>query len=197
MSEDDSQRIEAYLSKVRRSLRGMKDQDVREIIDELRSHVLDKAPAGLDTALASLGSPEELARQYVTDDLLARAEVSRSPLRILDSLFRWASLSAAGFFVLLGSIGGYFLGAASILCALLKPFFPRNTGLWVIPDGAGDSEISLRLGLSGAPPDGRELLGWWIIPIGLTVGCALVILTTRFALWCVRQYRRSRVPVHV
>src|SRR5277367_1738128 len=154
MSEDDSRRIEAYLSKVRRSLRGMNDQDVREILDELRSHVLDKAPAGLDTALASLGSPEELARQYVTDDLLARAEVSRSPLRVLDSLFRWASLSAAGFFVLLGSIGGYFLGAAFILCALLKPFFPHNTGLWIIPDGAGDSEISLRLGLGGAPPDG-------------------------------------------
>src|SRR5580704_13378585 len=185
------QKIEAYLNRIRGRLRGLRAEERREILEELRSHLLEKAAAGgmtgaaVDAALESLGRPEELARQYVTDDLLARAEVSRSPLRILDSLFRWASLSVAGFFVLLGSIGGYFLGAAFILCALLKPFFPRTTGLWVIPDGAGDSAISLRLGLTGAAPDGRELLGWWIIPIGLAVGCALVILTTRFALWCV------------
>jgi hypothetical protein len=197
MSNNDRQKVETYLNRVRRRLRGLNDQAAREILDELRSHVLDKAPAGVDAALASLGSPEELASQYVTDDLLARAEVSRSPFRILQSLFRWASLSVAGFFVLLGSITGYFLGAALILCALLKPFFPRNAGLWAIPDGAGDSAISLRLGMTNSPVDGRELLGWWIIPIGLAVGCTLVILTTRFALWCVRQYRRSRVPAHV
>src|SRR5271166_2516101 len=126
MSDEEQQRIEAYLSKMRRSLRAMNDQDVREIVDELRSHILDKAPAGVEAALASLGSPEELASQYVTDDLLARAEVSRSPFRILDSLFRWASLSVAGFFVLLGSVIGYLFGAVFILVAVAKLFHPHT-----------------------------------------------------------------------
>jgi hypothetical protein len=200
MSGDAQQRIEAYLSRLRQRLRGMNDADAHEIVEELRSHITDKASAsgqvtaaGVDAALGALGSPEELASQYMTDDLLARAEVSRSPVRILESLFRWASLSVAGFLVLLSSIVGYFLGIAFILVAALKPFHPQTAGLWVFPDGPGDSAISVRLGFVSAPADGRELLGWWIVPLGLGVGCALVMLTTRFALWCVRQYRRSRV----
>jgi hypothetical protein len=201
---DAQQRMEAYLGTLRRRLRGMNDDDAREILEELRSHIRDKAsasgPAGspmtaaeVDRALAALGSPEELASQYMTDDLLARAEVSRSPVRILESLFRWASLSAAGFLLLLTSIVGYFLGVVFILVAALKAFHPRTAGLWVLPNGADDFEISIRLGFGSAPLEGREVLGWWIIPIGLAVGCALVMLTTRFAIWCGRQYRKSRV----
>jgi hypothetical protein len=129
----------------------------------------------------------------MTDNLLARAEVSRSPVRILASLFRWASLSIAGFFAFLASVVGYFLGVSFILCAVLKPVHPQTAGLWVLPAGADDLMISLRLGFGSAPPGGREVLGWWIVPIGLVAGCGLVILTTRFGLWCVRRYRRSRV----
>jgi hypothetical protein len=196
---DAQQRMEAYLGSLRRRLRGMNAEDAREIVEELRSHIRDKAAAsgqmtaaGVDAALAALGSPEELASQYMTDDLLARAEVSRSPVRILESLFRWASLSVAGFFVLLASSMGYFLGVVFILVAALKPFHSRTAGLWVLPSGADDFNISLRLGFGSAPWEGREVLGWWIIPIGLAAGCALVMLTTRFAILCARQYRKSR-----
>src|SRR5579862_8776465 len=104
MPSDAQQMVETYLAKLRRRLRGLKAEDVREIIEELRSHITDKASAsghatvaGVEEALAVLGSPEELAALYVTDDLLTRAGPSRSPLRILKSLFRWASLSLAGF----------------------------------------------------------------------------------------------------
>jgi hypothetical protein len=148
--------------------------------------------AGVDRALAALGSPEDLASEYLTYDLLALAEVSRSPVRILESLFRWASLSVAGFLVLLGSLVGYFLGAVFILAAALKPFHPRTAGVWVLRSGADDFELSVRLGFGSAPVSGRELLGWWIVPIGLVAGCALALLTTRFAIWCLRQYRTSR-----
>jgi len=200
---DAQKRIEAYLGRLRQLLRGMNGEDAREIVEELRSHITDKAAtdgqmtaAGVDAALARLGSPEELASQYLTDDLLSRAEVSRSPVRIIESLFRWASLSVGGFLVLLGSIAGYFLGAALILCAALKPFHPQTAGLWVIPQGVGDT-ISLRLGFGNAPAEGRELLGWLIVPAGLVLGCGLVTLTTRFALWCIKQYRRSHIAARL
>jgi hypothetical protein len=199
MADDAERRMEAYLAQLRRRLRGLDDEDAREIVAELRSHIQDKAAAGgqvtsagVDRALAALGSPEELASAYLTDDLLARAEVSRSPLRILESLFSWAGLSLAGFLVLMVSVVGYFLGVVFILVAALKSFHPRTAGLWILPNGADDFEISVRLGFGGAPGSGRELLGWWIIPIGLGAGCALVLLTTRFAIWCARQYRKSR-----
>lgn len=203
MASEGQQKIEAYLNHMRAHLRGLSEEDTREIVEELRSHIVEKAAAegavtaaGVDAALAALGNPEELASAYVTDGLLARAEVSRSPFRVLDSLFRWASLSVAGFFVLLGSITGYFLGSVFLLVAALKPFHPDTAGLWVFRDATGDRVFSLHMGFGSgpgsAPADAREVLGWWIVPLGLLVGCGLVILTTRFALWCARQYRRSR-----
>jgi hypothetical protein len=196
--KDANQKIEAYLANLRAQLRGFNDQQVAEILAELRSHILDKldiagdaTPSQVDAVLAALGTPDELAGQYITDSVLARAEVSRSPLRILASLFRWASLSFAGFFVLLGSVLGYFFGAVFVLVAIMKPFHPQTAGLWLLHDATGDPEFSFRLGF-GTVPAGRDLLGWWIVPLGLLAGCALVTLTTRFALWCARQYRRSR-----
>lgn len=197
MSEDAQRKMDVYLETLRARLRGMNEAEVREIVEELRSHLLDKAGSsgavtegGVDAALAALGSPEELAAEYMTCEVLARAEVSRSPLRILDSLFRWASLSLAGFWVLLGTVVGYFLGSSFLLCALLKPFHPQTAGLWLTP-GADGPEYSLRLGFGSPPPGAHEVLGRWLVPIGLIVGTGLIMLTTRFALWCSRQYRNS------
>jgi hypothetical protein len=199
MAAEAKQKIDAYLMRLSAHLRGMSKEDAHEIIEELRGHITEKATvngeltaAAVDAALVGLGNPDELASQYQTDALFARVEVSRSPWRILKGLFRWATLSVAGFFVLLASIIGYSVGAALILCALLKPFYPRATGLWFFPAGAGDSTISLRLGFKGSPVGGTELLGWWIVPIRLAVGFGLVMLTTQLAVWCVRRYRRSR-----
>jgi uncharacterized membrane protein len=200
IQHDAEKKIEAYLSRLRRSLRGLKDEEAREIIEELRSHIMDKAtadgeigPAAVDAALAALGNPDELASQYTTDNLLAQAEVSRSPLRILQSLLRWASLSVAGFFVLLGSVLGYFFGTVFMLVAVLKLFHPRTAGLWAFPNSNGDVELSFRLGFGSVPLGGKDVLGWWIVPIGWLAGCGLVMLTTYIAVWFVRQYRKSRV----
>jgi len=186
MADDAQLGIDAYLNRMRSRLRGLSDQTTAEILAELRSHITEKAAAdgemtaaSVDAALVALGSPEELASEYVTDELLARAEVSRSPIHIIESLFRWASLSVAGFFVLLGSIAGYFLGAAFILVAALKPFHPDTAGLWVTQDATGDLAFSLHLGFGSAQVGGREVLGWWVVPVGLLAGCGLVILTTR------------------
>jgi HAAS len=198
MADEAQQKIESYLTKLRGHLRGLSEETTREILKELRSHIMEKAAAdgmtaaAVDAALTALGRPEELAKEYVTDELLARAEVSRSPFRILGGLLRWASLSVAGFFVLVGSITGYFLGVVFILVAALKPFHPETAGLWVSRDTSGDLSLSIHMGFGYAPVAGREVLGWWVVPIGLLSGCLLLILTTRFAVLCSRLYRKSR-----
>jgi hypothetical protein len=194
------QRVDGYLRRVRQRLQGMREEDALEIVEELRSHILDKATlngemtaAGVDSAMAALGSPEELASEYITDSMLARAEVSRSPVRILESLFHWASLSVSGFVALLVTIFGYFIGGVFLLCAVMKPFHPQTAGLWLIPQGADDVEISFRLGFGSVPLSSRDLLVWWIVPVGLLAGCGLVVLTTKYAVWRARRYRASRV----
>jgi hypothetical protein len=197
--QNSEQKIEAYLRRLRLLLRGIDPEEVREIVEELRSHIIEKAEsdgrssdAAIDAALAALGAPEQLASEYLTENLLARAEASRSPVQILKSLFRWASLSVAGFFVLLGSIVGYFFGVVFMLVAVAKLIHPRTAGLWTYPGGAGDTEFSFRLGFGTAPLGGKDLLGWWIVPIGWIAGAGLVMLTSYFAVWFVKQYRKSR-----
>jgi uncharacterized membrane protein len=196
---DAQQRIDAYLVRLRGRLRGVKDDEIREIVEELRSHVMDRAgangeitAAAVDAALGALGSPEHLATEYMTDNLLSRAAVSRSPVRILHSLFHWAGLSVAGFFVFLGSSIGYFFGVVLILVAVAKLFHPRTAGLWTYPSASGGVEISFRLGFGTVPAGGTDVLGWWIVPIGWLAGFGLVMLTTHIAVWFVRQYRKSR-----
>ena len=199
ITASSQQKIDAYLSTLRRQLRGMNAEEVRDIVEEIRSHILDKAALAteenasgtIDAALATLGSPEELASQYITDNLLARAEASRSPVRILKSLFRWGSLSVAGFFVLLGSLVGYFFGVVFMLVAVAKLFHPHTAGLWALPTDNGDFALSFRLGFGGVPAGGRDLLGWWVVPIGWFGGGVLVMLTTHIAVWFVQQYRKS------
>ena len=199
ITASSQQKIDAYLSTLRRQLRGMNAEEVRDIVEEIRSHILDKAAlateenasGAIDAALATLGSPEELASQYITDNLLARAEASRSPVRILKSLFRWGSLSVAGFFVLLGSLFGYFFGVVFMLVAVAKLFHPHTAGLWALTTDNGDFALSFRLGFGGVPAGGRDLLGWWVVPIGWFGGGVLVMLTTHIAVWFVQQYRKS------
>jgi hypothetical protein len=199
-TDEQQQKIAAYLGKLRGGLRGMNEHEVHEIIRELRAHIADKTVVSggaktstVDTTLDALGSPEALANQYLTVALLSRAEIDRSPVRIMQGLFRWASLSIAGLLVMAASIVGYVLGGALMLSALLKLIHPRAAGLWAYPSSTGDLELSLRMGFGDPPIGARDILGWWILPVGLLTGCGLVALTTRFALWCARRYRQSRV----
>jgi hypothetical protein len=190
-------KVERYLQELRAALRALPAEQASDIVEELRSHIMEKAaaggnpaPAAVDSAIADLGSPEDLASLYLTDDLQVRALASRSPLLILRSLFRWASLSFAGFFVLMGSLVGYCVAVSLVACGLLRPIHPLRAGLWMIPDGA-DYELSLRLGFGSVPPGSRDLLGWWIVPIGLMVGIGLFLLTSWFGLWSIRRLRRA------
>jgi hypothetical protein len=198
LSTESQQKIDTYLNTLRRLLRGMNEADSREIVEELRSHILDRAaasgevtPAAVAQVLTALGSPEDIASQYLTDDLLKRAQVNRSPWLILRSLFRWASLSFAGFWILMISLLMYFLAGSLSLCALLKPIHPTTAGLWLIPDSSA-TVLSLRLGFGAVPVNGRELLGWWIIPLGLILAMGLVFANLHFGLWCIRKFWQRR-----
>jgi len=193
MTGHAARQIDEYLGKVRRNLRGLKDDDVRDIVEELRSHILEKSSEQkLEAVLSGLGTPEELASQYTTESLFVRAAVSRSPWAILKSLFHWASLSVAGFFVLMGSLLGYFAGVVLILVGYLKLIHPHTAGVWTTRDATGDLQILVRLGFGSPPPGAHQVMGWWIVPIGVLGGFGLVMLTTRSALWCVRRYRQAR-----
>jgi uncharacterized membrane protein len=177
--------LDEYFNELRVSLRGLPDADVAEIVAELRSHVIDSGVSE-DLALQRLGSPRDLGRLYQTESLLARASRSRSPLLMLRSVVRWAGISVAGFWVLLGLLAGYAIALSFAIASIVKLFAPGRAGLWRLADGSW----SLHLGFVGSPPVGHELLGWWIVPVGLLLGAACVRLTMAFGRWCIRRFRK-------
>jgi len=192
---DPAQKIELYLRQVRSGLRNLPEPQVADILQELRSHILERAQSGgalsdtvTDATLQALGRPLEVASLYVAENVMARAESSRSPWMVLRGVFLWAMLSLKGFLVLTVCLIGYLFGAAFFIAALAKPFNPHAVGLWMI----GPDSYSLALGMTDSARHGRELLGWFLIPVGCSLGGGTILLTTHFGLWCIRRFQRAR-----
>lgn len=182
--------LEIYLRQVRENLRGLPESDASEIIQELRSHVLDRVAGDLsDTrvkeALASLGDPRDIGRLNSTMRVAARAAGQTSPRVVARTLAQLARLSVRGLITLLISLAGYGFAAVWLLTAMVKPFAPNRVGLWSLPDPTGD--LSLSLGRHDPGLSGRDILGWWIIPIGLVVGLTAALLTFRYHQRAIRQ----------
>ena len=80
--------LETYLTQVQRYLHGLPDAEAREVIAELRSHILDKVdgaptPRRVEAAIAELGAPREVAKLNVTERVVAHLETHRSPFSVL------------------------------------------------------------------------------------------------------------------
>jgi hypothetical protein len=190
--------LDCYLDQVRRDLKGLPKSEADEIVAELRSHVLDKVagsptPKQVEAAIEALGSPREVARLNLTERVAAEVEEDRSPLTVLRGVGRLMRLSVYGAFTGLVSFVGYALAASFLITAMVKPFWRDHAGFWRVPDDKGGDAFSL--GINSAP-NGHELLGWWIIPIGIFMGLLLGWLTWRFGIFSVRRMRRSAQRDH-
>jgi hypothetical protein len=189
-------KIKKYLQDLAAALRTLPGQQARDIVEELRSHIMDKVggdmtSAGVDAALAALGRADDLASLYLSDALQAQRLVSRSPMLIRPRWYGWAGQSFMGFLALTGSLCGCFVAAALVGCALLKPIHPLTAGLWRIPDAADPYSFSLRLGFGSVPLGSSDVLGWWIIPLGLLLGLGIFFLTVRLGLSSLRRLRQA------
>ena len=189
-----SDTLERYLRQVRSGLRSLPETEVTDILAELRSHIMECTAGGahgsvatVDAVLEALGRADEVASQYLTENSLAAAASSRSPWLVLRSLFQWATASAAGFVVLILSLTGYLLGLPMIVMALIKPFAPGHVGLWV---DMHSPHHSVFFGIPYDPQPGQEMLGWWLVPVCLVLGIAVLVATLQFDLWCLRHYQR-------
>ncbi|MCI0351161.1 MAG: DUF1700 domain-containing protein [Acidobacteriales bacterium] len=194
MAEASERILEKYLSELQAALRGLPAEEAREILDEIRSHIRDAASqAGeldanaVQASLARFGEPVELGSRYVMQSMAARAHSSGSHFLALRTMFRWAKLSIAGFAAFVVTLIGYALAGVFAYAALAKPFAPRRIGLWRLPE---PDDLSLSLGMVDHP-GAQELLGWWIIPVGICLAAVFFFLTQRFVMWAIRRLRAS------
>jgi hypothetical protein len=187
--------LETYLQMVRDHLRSLSPEDTAEIIRELRSHVLDRVNGDLSDAtiaatLTRLGDPREIARINLRMRVAAVAVGHPRPLTVARTIARLAAIGGKGFLIFILSLTGYAFAGCWLLTALAKPFAPDRVGLWLLPDPTGD--LSLSLGRIGAGAGAREVLGWWIMPIGLVVGITCAFLTYRIDLRFIQELARPQ-----
>jgi uncharacterized membrane protein len=188
--------VNDYLARLRASLTGMTVSEREDIVEEIRMHIRERSSdpqTSLDAVLAGLGPADELAQQYRTGLLVQRARTSLSPVVILRAALRWAATGVEGFIVFVIALIGYAMGVGFLLLALMKPFFPANTGLWVGPD---QFNFSFRMGATMTNPASpvHEVLGWWLIPVCLVIGSLSLALTTKLIQFLFRRFR-WKVPM--
>lgn len=187
-------RIESYLANLRRYLRELPPEEATDILLEIRSHIIDRAEAAGDLSdervvqiLQALGRPEEIGPLYESEAMINRARVSFSPFLILRTTLRWAMRSALGFAVFLVGLFGYTLSFGLLACAILKPIVPQNVGLWVRPNGLFNFGVIFGVSHEGMP----ELLGWWMIPVGIVGSTVFLVVTTHLLRIMLRYARKS------
>jgi uncharacterized membrane protein len=186
------QRIDSYLMQLRRSLGELPSEEVSEILQEIRGHILERAEASgeltderLVAILQALGKPEDIAPLYQADSMMAKARSSFSPSIVLRGVLRWAMLSVRGVFLFILGLFGYGLALGWIVGAFGKMIAPDKFGAWVSP-------MSFSIGTNDNP-SAHELLGIWLIPVGLVLGTLFTIGTTWLLRWSMK-FARVRRP---
>jgi uncharacterized membrane protein len=185
-------RIDDYLARLRRALVDLPPQEVAEIVREIHGHIIERAEsmeslddAALTRILTALGDPQDIGSLYQSRAMAARARASASPLLILRTTLRWAGQSIAGLVMSLFALFGYTTGICWLVGAVLKFFYPDRVGLWVGPHMWNLSLGTLTVA-ERAREHATEVLGWWLVPMGLIAGPLTLILTTLILRWTLR-----------
>jgi len=216
--------VNEYLARLRKAFDYLPSAQRDEMVEEVRSHVLERIEAEpcvteqlVNGILRAVGDPEELASQDRTEATLRRALKTRSPWVLLRGTLTWATTGIAGVIALFVTLTGYGCAAVCYLSVFLKPFFPSRIGLWLRPEhtltlGYWDGRFSGTqvYGISVRPPalfvlgtlsptEGpvRELLGSWLLPVGLLCGALFAVGTTLLTRWLIRRFgprKRSKSP---
>lgn len=181
--------LDAYITTLRLHLGQLTIAEREEIVREIAAHVRDSVEetgATVETILARLGPPLELACQYRDGLLISQASRSISPIVLLRATLHLATRGLSGIAVFFTAIFGYAIGGGLVLCGLLKPVFPSNAGVWV---SSGHLVSSGILFPAPAPP-AHEVLGMWYIPVVLIAGSLTLLVTTTLIRACLRLSQR-------
>lgn len=165
--------IELYLTHLNAALLKVPRNEREDFLREIRVHIFEKLEqpgAQIPGVLQALGSPEELARQFLSECSLTKSAKSWSPWVLLRTSIRWALTGFQGFVMFMVAVVGYSFAAGFYLTAVLKPIYPSNVGFFVNSQGL--------VLANWPPPSGHELLGPYFIPVALIVGFLFIAGTS-------------------
>ncbi len=168
---------------------------MREIESHLRERfaAADGSPNERDAVeriLAELGPPLRVAQAYSLERTVDEAVTTGRVVPMIRALWHLAVSTVAGFAAAFAVIVGTFIGVGSMAVAVAKPFFPANVGFFM---REGDSFPHNFGGQFPVPPGEHMVGGYWIVPIALSLGLAILVLTYRGARRFLAWWRSRRV----
>jgi hypothetical protein len=200
LTANGESRVNGYLFVLERSLKTfLPPEIVRDAIREIDSHLreriagADAAPderAALERILTDLGPPLRVAQAYSAERTIDEAVITGHFVPMLRAIRFVAGKTFLGFWAALGVLVGYMLAVALFVVALAKPLFPGNVGLWVDNESGIPHDLGIRF---PAPVDEHIVGGYWIVPICLVCGLAVLVWTNRLTLRFLRWWRSRRL----
>ncbi len=166
---------------IRHLSRTLSDQSQNDLILEIQDHLYesfrnqpgDDEPERLLNAIEQMGSPEEYLHPIITDHLLSAASKTYNPATILKSLVYYLMGGLKRFLISLFMMIGYTFSLVLAFMACVKPFYPEHIGLFISPQNG------VSLGFVKSASIESEILGYWMIPIGLVLSLGLYFGLTR------------------
>lgn len=180
-----------YMRNVEGLCGSLGERQKADILAELKAHLLESyiqldegdESTRLSAAIAKLGEPEDFVPLWVEERLLEGAQPGTST-RNLYYLLRSNALKGVQQFAFSLIVGfGYMMTFYFFIMAVMKFFFPENVGLYLTPSGIPF------LGYVDAD-EFREVLGHWLIPIGLATAISLQLLLNYLVRRWVTHFRR-------
>ena len=159
---------ERFLGRLEQALGPLPPGERQEIVEEIRSHLSERAAQGATELLTGFDDPEAYAATFVQERALAGALAGGGSWAVGRALLSGARRIGWWYVVLvLGVLHLY--GAVFLLLAVLKPIFPASVGLFV-----GGSHVAFGAIFGEALSGRAELLGWWAIPLFVALGVPLL-----------------------
>lgn len=174
-SSELSAEAERYLRRLSTALRSMDPPEREAIIQETRSHLVERAaegPGSVADTLRAFGRPESYAVHFLEDADLRSALARNAALPMLGEVLRLAGKSLAAFLAATVILLLCTFALSFGVLAVVKPIAPEAVGLWI--DSAGGS-FAFGIVSESSRQGAAEVLGYWIIPIAL-VGLVLSLV---------------------
>jgi hypothetical protein len=167
---------ESYSEQLKSILKKVKSVYKNDIITEIQSHILDgfneieiKDETGrLKKAMENLGDPSDFLMPLIAEKYLTDASTNYKPMLIVKGLFYYIKSGFRQFLKGMIYVTGYAFVVGFALVAVLKIIQPDRVGFFI--SKAGTINIGFVDDISKVD---RELLGYWIIPLALTIAIVL------------------------
>ncbi len=197
LSDAGEARVRGYLFILERSLRSFMPGDaaldaVREVESHIREQVEQTDPreerSAVERVLAQLGPPLRVAQAYCAEMTLEEAVTTGRFVPMLRAVSHAATTSVFGFAWAMLVLIGWSTGIVLVALAMLKPILPGNVGLFVV--NGRFHGVGMEFGL---PPGTEVRGGYWVIPLALVAGLAVLVGTHR-ASRRILAWLRARTP---